>query len=77
MLNEADYNRFSDLYWVCLKTNDHINFKLGLFSGHTASLISEFRKFRIFIKFELSSMGKSTLHPSPEVIKLFYHAQLN
>ena len=30
----GDNNRFSDLYSVCLKTIDHLNFK---FSGHTAS----------------------------------------
>ena len=48
MLNYGDYNRFSYLHWVCLKTIDHINFKLWIFSGYTASLRSEFWKFRIF-----------------------------
>ena len=31
-----------NLYWVCLKTIDNINFKLSIFSGHTASLRSKF-----------------------------------
>ena len=44
MLNWEDYNRFSDFYWVCLKTIHHINFKLLIFRGHTASLRSEFER---------------------------------
>ena len=30
MLNSADDYKFSDLYSVCLKTIDHLSFKLGI-----------------------------------------------
>ena len=37
MLNWKNYNRFSYLYTACLKTIGHLNLKLLIFSGHTAS----------------------------------------
>ena len=37
MLKWEDYNRLSYLYTVYLKTIDHLNLKLGIFSRHTAS----------------------------------------
>ena len=39
MLNWKNYNRFSYLYTVCLKTtnNGHLNLKLCVFSGHNVS----------------------------------------
>ena len=49
MLNSANYYRFSDLYSVCLKWNDHLSFKLWIFSGHIASFESSgFWKFWTF-----------------------------
>ena len=30
-------NSFSDLFVVCLRTIDHLNLKLRIFIGHTAS----------------------------------------
>ena len=47
MLNKGDYNRFSYSYTVCLKTTGHLNLKLWIFSGHTASLKIGVSKFRI------------------------------
>ena len=37
MLNLGDHNSFSDLFSVCVRTIDHLNLKLWIFSGHTAS----------------------------------------
>ena len=45
MLNKEDFYSFSDLFSVCLKTIYHLNLNLWIFSGHTASFRSEFRKF--------------------------------
>ena len=50
-------NRFSDLYLVCLKTIDHLNFKLWIFSGHIASFKIGISKVQDFGNFELSPMG--------------------
>ena len=37
MLNWAHHNSFSELCLVCLRAIDHLNLKLWIFSGHTAS----------------------------------------
>ena len=37
MLNQGDHNSFSDLFSVCLRTFDHLNLKLCIYSGHTAN----------------------------------------
>ena len=37
MLNKEDHNSFYDLFSVCLRTFDHLNLKLLIFSGHEAS----------------------------------------
>ena len=59
MLNSADYYRFSDLFSVCLKTNDYISFKLYLVG------ILQFFKIRVlkvqdFGNFEHSPIGTET-----------------
>ena len=46
----------SDLYSVCLKTIDHLSFKLGIFSGHVASFQIRVLKVQDFGDFELSPM---------------------
>ena len=43
-MNWGDFNRFSYLYTVCLKTIDHLNLKLWIFSGHIASFKIEILK---------------------------------
>ena len=60
MLNSADYYRFSDLYSVCLKTIDHLSFKLRIFSGHNASFKVGVLKVQDFEK--LSPMLMSLTH---------------
>ena len=37
MLNQGDYNSFSDLFSVCQKTMQHLNLKLWIFSRYTLS----------------------------------------
>ena len=55
MLNYREYNKFSYLYTVCLKTIEHLNLKLWIFSGHTACFRLE--DFQDFGNFELSPMN--------------------
>ena len=54
MLNKGDYDSFSNLFSVCLKTIDHLNLKLCIFSAHTASLKIGVSKVKDFGNFELS-----------------------
>ena len=56
MLNKGDYNSFSDLFLVCLKTIDHLNLKLWIFSGHTLSFKIGASKVQDFGNFKLSPM---------------------
>ena len=56
MLNSGDNNSFSDLFSVRLKAIDHLNLKLGIFSGHTASFKIGVSKVQDFGNFELSPM---------------------
>ena len=56
MLNQGDHNSFSDLFSVCLKTIDHLNMKLRIFIGLTASFKIEVAKVQDFGNFELSPM---------------------
>ena len=56
MLNWRDYNRFSDSYLVCLKAIDHLNLKLRIISGHTASFKIGVSKVQDFGKFGPSPM---------------------
>ena len=42
-MNSADYNNFSDLITVHLRTIDHLNLKLLIFFRHTVSLRFEFQ----------------------------------
>ena len=60
MLNQGDYNSFSDLFSVFQKTIEHLNLKLWIFSGYTLRL--EFRKFRILKFWKTLSGGKSAGH---------------
>ena len=48
MLNQANYNSFSGVISVCLKTIDTVNLKLLSFCMYTACFSFEFQKFRIF-----------------------------
>ena len=54
MLNSGDCISFSDLFSVCLRTTDHLNLKLWIFSGLTASFKIEIGKVQDFGNFELS-----------------------
>ena len=56
MLNLADYNSFSDLFPVYLKTIDHLNLKLLMFYMHTESFKIWISKVQDFSNFELSLM---------------------
>ena len=56
MLNYGDHNSFSDLFSVCLRAFDHINFQLRIFSGHTASFKTGVSKVQNFVNFEFSPM---------------------
>ena len=56
MLNSGDCISFSDLFSVCLRTNDHLNLKLWIFSGQTASFKIEISKVQDFGNLELSPM---------------------
>ena len=50
MLNKADYDSFPDLFSIPVKTIDHLNLKLLVFSRHTACLkigISKVKDFEI------------------------------
>ena len=47
MLNWADYDSFSDLFSIHVKTINHLNLKFLAFSRHAARLKIEFLKFRI------------------------------
>ena len=40
-MNKGDCISFSDLFSVCLRTINHLNLKLWIFSGHTASFKME------------------------------------
>ena len=64
MLNEGDYNWFSDLYSVCLKTNNHLNLKLRIVSGLTSSLKIGILKVQEFGIFELKSMHTAKIRGS-------------
>ena len=55
-LNSGAYNRFSDLYSVCLKTIDYLNLSLWIVCGHTASFKIGVLKVQDFGIFELSHM---------------------
>ena len=55
-MDSADYYRVSDLYSVCLKTIDHLSFKLLIFSGHIASVKIGVLKNQDFSIFKLSPM---------------------
>ena len=57
MLNLGDHNSFSDLFSVCLRTFDHLNLKLWIYSGHTANFKNEVWKVQDCGNFELSPMG--------------------
>ena len=59
MLNKGDHNSFSDLSSVCLRTFDHLNLKLSIFSGHTANFMIGVSKVQDFGNFELSPMSMS------------------
>ena len=59
MLNLGDCINFSDLFSVCLKTIDHFNLKLWIFSGHTASFKIKISKVQDFGNFELSPMYRN------------------
>ena len=58
MLNLGHYISSSDLFSVCLRTTDHLNLKLWIFSGHTASFKIEISKVQDFANFKLSPMIK-------------------
>ena len=58
MLNSADRYRFSDLYSVCLKTFEHLSFKLSIFSGRIGSFKIRVLKVQNFGNFKLSPMNK-------------------
>ena len=52
MLNLKNNIRFSYLYTVCLKTIEHLNLKLWIFSGHKASFkiwVSKVQDFGSFV----------------------------
>ena len=69
MLNSADYYRFSDLYPVCLKTIDHLSFKLRIFSGHI--LIFKIRVLKV------QDFGNFELHPCiSEIVNFLLHILL-
>ena len=53
---ELDHNSFSDLYSAFLRKIDHLNLKLWIFSGHTASFKIQVSKVQDFGNFELSWM---------------------
>ena len=56
MLNQGDHNSFSDLFSVYLRVFDHLNFKLLIFSGHTAIFKTGVSKVQDFGNLELSPM---------------------
>ena len=56
MLNKGDHNSFSDLFSVCLRAFGHFNFKLLIFSRHTASFKTGVSKNQDFGNFERSPM---------------------
>ena len=56
MLNYADYNSFSDIFTVYLKTIKHLSLKYYYFEGILQVLKFEFQKFRILKKIGLSPM---------------------
>ena len=51
-----DYNAFSDIFTVYLKTIEHLHLNVNIFVGILQVLKVEFLKFRILIIFELSTM---------------------
>ena len=61
MLNYRDHNSFLDLFSVCLRKLNHLNLKLCIFSGHTASFKIGVSKVQDFGNFELSPMLKATM----------------
>ena len=56
MLNWGDHNSFPDLFSACLRTIDHLNLKLLIFSVLTASCKIGDSKVQDFENFELSPM---------------------
>ena len=56
MLHQGDCNIFTDSFSVCLKTIDHLNLELCIFSGHTASFKFRVSKVQDFENLELSPM---------------------
>ena len=66
MLNKGDHKSFSGLFYVCLRTSDHLNLKSWIFSGHIASnKIESFLKFRILEIFNF--------HPCFEPLPYSWH----
>ena len=57
MLNLGDYISFSDLFSVCLRTNDHLNLKMWMYLVGILQVLRS--KVQDFEKFELSPMSKS------------------
>ena len=57
MLYWADYNSFSDLFSIHVKTIDHLDFKLLVFSRHTACLKIGISKVQDFENYELSPIS--------------------
>ena len=54
MLDWADYDSFSDLFSIHVKTINHLNLKLLVFSRHTACLKIGISKVEDFRNFEFS-----------------------
>ena len=69
-----NYNRFSYLYTVCLKTIDHLILKLWIFIGHAASFKIEIRKVQDFGNFGLSPMELHILSASLTIKSIFTEA---
>ena len=57
MLNQGDYNSFSDLVSACQRTIEHLNLKLWIFGGYTISFKIGVLKVHDFGNFELSPMN--------------------
>ena len=55
-MNQPDYNSFSDLFSVYLKTHEHRNLKLLMFYMFTTSLKILISKVPDFRNFELSPL---------------------
>ena len=57
ILNYGDHNSFFDLFSVCLRTIDHLNLTLWIFSGHTASSKYGVLKVQDYGNVEISPMS--------------------